>query len=362
MIKLGVVGCGDVAFRTYFPGLAQLAGGAAVVACFDPVAERAERASGLFPESRAYTSYEALLSHAELDAVINLTPAPFHYDVNVAALESGLHVFSEKPLAATVERSQALIELARRKNRTLFCAPAIIATERFRWLRDVLADGRIGRPVLATAQMATLGPAAWRQYTGDPTVFYSEQVGPLLDIGVYALHMITGLLGPARRVQAFGGITIPQRTVLAGPLAGRTIDVTANDLMMLHLEFGGNQWAQVLSSFAISASKAPIMELHGTAGSISMSLEHWFDPNGPISVFHRDDSPLNLSGWIEVAPPMVSPFASTIAYGPAHFVACLQGEEQPILTAEHACHVLEIILKASDSVRDGRAIDLETTF
>jgi predicted dehydrogenase len=294
MIKLGVIGCGDVAFRTYLPGLAQLAGRAAVVACFDPVAERAERASALFPESRACTSYEALLSHAGLDAVINLTPAPFHDEVNVAALEAGLHVFSEKPLAATVKRSQALIELARRKHRTLFCAPAIMATSRFRWLRDVLADGRIGRPVLATAQMATLGPAAWRQYTGDPTVFYSEQVGPLLDIGGYVLHAITGLFGPARRVQAFGGIAMPQRTILAGPLAGRTIDVTGNDLMLLHLDFGHNVWAQVLASFAISGSKAPVMELHGTMGSIS--VDDWYNANGRVHVLQRDDSPLSLSG------------------------------------------------------------------
>lgn len=362
MIKLGIVGCGDVAFRTYFPGLAQLAGRAAVVACFDPVTERAERARGLFPDARAYSSYAALLSHPDLDGIINLTPAPFHDEVNTAALEAGRHVYSEKPLAATVKRAQALIELARRRARLLLCAPSIMVSTRFRWVRAILADGRIGRPILATGQMATLGPAAWRQYTGDPTVFYSEQVGPLLDIGVYVLHAITGLFGPARRVQAFGGIAMPRRAILAGPLAGRAINVTGNDVMLLHLDFGGNVWAQVLTSFAISGSKAPVLELHGTTGSISMSLERWYDPNGSISVLQRDDSPLNLNGWIEVAPPTISRFASTIADGPAHFVACLEGDEEPILTAEHACHVLEIILKAGASARAGRAFDLDTTF
>lgn len=45
-----------------------------------------------------------------------------------------------------------------------------------------------------------------------------------------------------------------------------------------------------------------------------------------------------------------------------HFVGCLRGEECPVLTAEHARHVLEVILGAYASVADGRAHDLATTF
>jgi hypothetical protein len=43
-------------------------------------------------------------------------------------------------------------------------------------------------------------------------------------------------------------------------------------------------------------------------------------------------------------------------------VACLRGEEEPVLTAEHARHVLDIILKAYASIDDGQSHETETTF
>ena len=362
MIELGIVGCGDVAFRTYLPGLAMLAGRARVAACFDPVGERRERFAADAGDAEAYDSYDALLAHPGLDAIINLSPAPFHQEINAAALDAGLHCFSEKPLAANVEQAQALIEQARRRDRLLLCAPAVMVTTRFRWLRDLLASGRLGRPTLATAQMANMGPAAWRDYKGDPAVFYQPGVGPLLDTGVYSLHAMTGLLGPARRVSAVGGIAIPQRRVLIPERLGQTVDVTTNDQMLIHLDFGDTTFAQLLSSFAVPRSKAPALEIHGTDGSISISQPVWYDVSAPVDILVRDESPGAVEDWAPATPPVASPVRHLIQAGPAHFVACIEGSEEPVLTAEHATHVLEIILKAERSARDGHALALETTF
>jgi predicted dehydrogenase len=187
-------------------------------------------------------------------------------------------------------------------------------------------------------------------------VFYSKSVGPLLDTGVYVLHAITGLLGPARRVEAFGGIAIPERTVLIERLAGQTIRVESNDVMLVHLDFGENRFAQVLSSFAVPRSKAPAMEVYGSQGTVSIAMERWYDANGPVDLFLLD------KGWLNEVCPPPPPMPSTdhlIGSGPAHFVAVLRDEEAPILTAEHALHVLDIILKAQQSAQEGRALDLE---
>ena len=48
--------------------------------------------------------------------------------------------------------------------------------------------------------------------------------------------------------------------------------------------------------------------------------------------------------------------------GARHFIACLLGTETPVLTAEHARHVLDVILQAYASIADGRAHEVETTF
>lgn len=364
MIRIGVVGCGDVAFRTYFPGLKPLLdnGEVQVSVCFDPIAERAERAAALFPGAKAATSLDEVVAFPDLDAAINLTPAPFHRDTTAALLGGLLHVFSEKPLASTVEEGQELIAYAASVQRTLMCAPAILATNRFRWLSGLVRDGEIGQPKLATAQMANMGPAAWRDYTGDPRVFYGPGVGPMIDTGVYVLHAITGLLGPAKRVQAMGGIAIPQRKILIDRYDGEEITVTTNDQMLIQLDFSDSTFAQVVSSFAIPGSRAPAFELHGTGGSLSIGMGTWYDTNGSTDFLKFDPATGGGAGWQTRTPPEESPFNNIVAAGVPHFLAVLRGEEASILTAEHACHVLEIMLKATESASNGTSVALTTTF
>jgi predicted dehydrogenase len=207
-----------------------------------------------------------------------------------------------------------------------------------------------------------MGPAAWRDYKGDPAVFYGPSVGPALDTGVYILHAITGLLGPAQRVEAFGGVSIPRRNVLIAGCEGQVIDVTAPDHLLIHLDLGDNRFAQVLSSFATPRSKAPALEIHGEGGTVSMSLEDWYEPDAPVDVLLRDEHPGAVEHWTQAAPPNASPISHQIQAGPEHFVAVLEGTEAAILTAEHATHVLEIILAATQSIENGCAVELKGKF
>jgi predicted dehydrogenase len=362
-IGIGFIGCGDVAVRTYAPGFVPLAGRATTVAVYDPDPSRSERLAadlegrGL-PRPRVHTSLDDLLADPDVSAVLNLTPAPLHHEVNVAALRAGKHVFSEKPLAGTLADARAAIALARERGLTLLCAPAVMATNRFRWLHQQLEAGMLGRPTLAVGQMANMGPAAWRDYKGDPAVFYSPAVGPALDTGVYILHAITGLLGPARRVEAFGGVSIPRRNVLIPGREGQVIDVAAPDHLLIHLDFGDNRFAQVLSSFATPRSKAPALEIHGEGGTVSISQESWYDTDAPVDLWLRDETPAAVERWTQAAPPAPSGVDHLIQAGPAHLVAVLEGAEAPILTAEHAAHVLEIILAAGRSIAEGRAVEV----
>ena len=363
-INLGIVGRGDVAFRTYFPGLGPdvKAGRTRVAVCFDPVQERADRAAAEFPGAVAVTSLDDLIAHEGLRAAVNLTPAPMHREVTAKLLEGGLDVYSEKPLAATVAEAQELVALAERQGKVLLVAPAVMATNRFRWLKRVVEAGRIGRLTLVTAQMANMGPAGWRGYTGDPKVFYGEGVGPLIDTGVYVLHAATGMLGPVKRIQAVGGIVIPKRTILIDRLLGQSVDVTTPDQILIHLDFGDNVYAQILSSFAVPRTKAPVFELHGTGGSVSMTSSAWYDANGPVDLLVRDESPLGVEDWQTVGPPAPSPHTNLIGAGVPHLVSVLLGEEQPILTAAHATHVLDVMLTTFQAIESGQTVELGTSF
>ena len=365
MLNLGIIACGDVAFRTYIPGILPHADRATVVATFDPILERSERAAALFPGATAYTDFGAFLADSQLEAVFNLTPATLHNEINQAVLDAGLHLFSEKPISGTVAEGQALKALAESKGLLFLCAPATMATDRFQWIQALIADGRLGSLTVGSGQMTNLGPAGWRAYTGDPAVFYSKSVGSVIDTAVYVLHGLTGLFGTAKRVQAFAGVSIPERAVLIPRLLGQKITVESPDITMIHLDFGDNRFAQVLSSFAVPASQAPAMEIHGAQGSISIATSAWYDAAGPIDFYAVDSTPLGAAGWMRgIANPNPAgpPGEHLIGAGPRHFIDCLVDGQPPILTADHAIHVLDIILSAQESADSGATVGLSTTF
>lgn len=368
MITLGVLGTGDVAFRTYLPGLSALRGRAAVVACADPISERAtqfaKEAQAISGEPvMAYATLEEMLAHPGLDAVLNLSPAPAHYVTTKQILAAGKHCYEEKPIANSLEEGRELEALAKANDVVLLCAPAPMASSRFRWLKESVNE-LIGEPFLAIGRMANMGPAAWKEYAGDPSVFYTEMVGPMLDTGVYLFHTLTGLFGPAKRVVASGGIAIPERFVTIPARYGEIINVSANDLMMINLEWEDGRFGHVLSSFAVPRSTAPVLELHGPGGSIEVKdIPTWYDLAAPIDLLQID----NRNGapheqWQKMATPEVGPVRQPIQSGPLHFVDVLDGREDPILTPAHAIHVLEIIRSAGQSAREHRVVELETRF
>jgi predicted dehydrogenase len=363
MLRFAIVGCGDVALRRYLPALARERE-VVVTALVDPSREAAETAAaaiaGWSTEPAICTSLEELLASGAADAAVDLTPAPEHAGVNRALLDAGLDVYSEKPLAATLAEADQLIDAARRADVRFLCAPAVAVSPRTRWIADLVASGRFGPATLAVAQHADPGPAAWRAYTGDPTVFYADGVGPVFDHGIYRLQELTVLLGPVRRVQAMGAIAVPTRIVRGGPLAGRTIPVTTPDHVLINLEFEHGGLGQLLASFGTPETLAPWLELHFAHATLSFGGKSW-DPDAPASLYVDDDSPLGVEGWIQGLDVPSDPFG-VVETGVAHFVRHLRGEVDAILTPEHARHVLDVILKTYASIADGGSHLTETTF
>jgi predicted dehydrogenase len=373
-IRLAIVGCGDVVHRHYLPPLVAMAERVEIVGCSDARPAAAEGLAAAVratsPNAVAFDRTELMLEAVRPEAVLNLTPAPFHEGVTRECLAGGAHVFSEKPLAATVAGATSLIADARQAGRLLMCAPASAVTRQVRWLAAMIATGDLGRPTLAVAQCAGMGPAGWREYTGDPTVFYGPGVGPVLDTGIYRLHEMTALLGPVRRVQAMGSIAIPERTIAGGPRAGQTMSVTSPDHVLIQMEFASGAMGQLVSSFAVPASRALRMEVFLSRGTVSLSGDPFADDE-PVEVYAVEGAAWagpagttpSANGWWHglKAPPPEDPFP-TVGMGVRHFVDCVAGLEEPVLTAEHARHVLEIVLLAYESMGDGRVRELETAY
>jgi predicted dehydrogenase len=366
-VRIGVIGCGDIAFRRYLPGFAEIPDQAEVTAQFDLDQERLRRAVAEYG-GRPCTTLAQLLEREDVDAVLNLTPPRAHGPVTLAALKAGKHVMVEKPIAGTVAEADTLIAEAAARGLTLVCAPGITRDAFMIDLRRLVHDGTIGEVTHARLQLSTYGPAAWNEYTSDPTWFYQPGAGPLVDLGVYMLHSITEILGPVQRLSAMAGISIPERTVLAGPAEGRAIVVNVEDNIQTLLEFappantsGRPAFAHLDSTYCSWASPGPMIEIYGSEGVLA--VDSIYDRKGAVRLWRGGKN--TPHAW-EVVPPISTGAGSNrgnhIFAAASHLVACLRLDRAPLLSAEHARHVLEVMLLAGEAAREGRTLAPRTTF
>jgi predicted dehydrogenase len=368
-LRVGVLGAGMIATTGYgvLPNLSWIGDKVTVVAIADPVVERAREAAKEFAIPEVYDTLDAMLDESELDAVINLTPITFHGDTSRKILQAGKHLATEKPLATTMEDADAIVESAAAQGLTVVCSPPDALFPTYQEARRLIDDDAIGKVAFARVRSSHAGPAgSLSGWPLDPTWFYQQGSGPLFDMGVYGIHEITAVLGPAERVVGFTGITEPTRVVRGGPFAGKVIDVTADDNALFMLDFGGATFAVVDGTYNVHASKSPKLEIFGRKGALNIRDGHG-SGDDPLEVYRTDALP-GLDGW--VTPRGWHQLRSGQAWHDKlqrailldHLADCVRNGERPVLSAEHGRHALEIMLKVAESSRTGQALDLTTSF
>src|SRR5829696_2704320 len=160
---------------------------------------------------RGHTTLDDLLSDHEVDIIVNLTVHQAHFAVTKQALESGRHVYSEKPLALRMSEARELIRLATARGVRLGGSPSTFLGEAQQTAAKIIRSGRLGtvRAIYADVNWGRI--ETWHPA---PPPFY--EVGVLVDVGVYPLTLATTILGPARSVRAWGWDLMPERMTLAG--------------------------------------------------------------------------------------------------------------------------------------------------
>lgn len=353
-VKIGLIGCGDVAFRDYLPQFHRLADKAQLEAVSSRNETRARQAKEQFGAGVYYMDYRRMLREADIDGVLNLTPAQVHASITLAALDAGVHVFTEKPVACSLEEADLLIETVMKKGLRLVCAPSIMLWASQRWMKELIEQGEIGEVCYVNAHVDGR-PDPWPGYTSDPTWFFQPGAGPLVDIGVYPLTVLTTILGPAKRVSGMSGLSIPRRTVIDGPARGKEIEVKVDDNSHLVLDFGESVFASLDCTYCVHAAKRPPLEFYGTEGTLVGSL---FDASAPVELYRPE-----RGGWESSRPPWETPKVGVDHIrGVEDLVDSILEDRPPLLDPWQARHVLEIILEGLRSAHEGRTIELASTF
>src|SRR4051794_7089786 len=232
-----------------------------------------------------YASVDVLLADQAVDVVVNLTPASSHVAVTSAALAARKHVHTEKPVALSGDDARRLGRLADERGVRLSCAPATLLGEAQQTAWKVVRDGTLGtvRAVYAEANWGRI-----ERWHPAPESLY--EVGPLVDVGIYPLTILTAMFGPVRRVVAYARTLQPERK----RKDGKTFTLPTPDLYVAALGLADGVRVRLTASYWVGPDRQRGIEFHGDDASLWMPT--WGESDSRLLLTKRgeDETPVPL--------------------------------------------------------------------
>ncbi len=324
MIHWGIVGAGDIAERQVAPAIRDTPGHR-LVAVMRRTMDGARDFAARHQAERAYDNVRDLLSDPDVNAVYLGTPPHVHMEETLQAAEAGKHVLCEKPMALTSAECRAMIDACSGAGVQLAICYYQRFNSRHQQIKRWLETGAIGKPTAALVNFAYRYRAKEALWRHDPKI---SGGGPMMDLGVHCLDLLTWLCGPVTDVQAIVDSMDP---------ASRVEDTAT---MLLRLESG--MQAVITTHWTVQGFEPEQfnrLEIHGTEGSILAAPTFSKDSSGALRLY-RPDGIENHS----VAPGGARPHIGLLeAFGRA----VEQGGPSPIPGEAGLTH-LEIIESARD--------------
>jgi predicted dehydrogenase len=238
-VRIGVVGTSYWAELVYLPVLKRHPR-AEIVAVCGQNRQRTEQIAQKYGIQHAFTDYGAMIEQAGLHALVISAPDDLHYPIALSALDAGLHVLCEKPLALDLAQAQAMYAKAEAAGVTHMVLYTYRWLPPYRLVRQLLDDGYLGRPFQCSMRyVCGFGRDPQDRWRLDP----QRARGVVGDIGSHMIDLALWYLGDAAGVSA-------RLTSFVGRVdsQGQRVETT-NDAAALTLAFqNGAQATLQLSS------------------------------------------------------------------------------------------------------------------
>jgi myo-inositol 2-dehydrogenase/D-chiro-inositol 1-dehydrogenase len=334
-LRTAIIGLGRMGrcHLTALDGVAEID----VVALAEPSAAALSAAAAARPQARAYAAVADALAHPGLEACIVVTPTPTHPEVVEAAIEAGVHVLCEKPLALDVAVGDRLGSVAAQRGLLLqvgfwrrFAAP-------WRAARDCIERGGIGVPLM-------LRLAQW-DADAPPPAFCDPAVsgGLAVDCGVHEYDLAEWLTG--RRITRVSAWSLP----IVDPAVGRSGDV---DNLVAVLELDGGGVATVDLSRNARFGDDVRTEVLGSAGALLIDSL----PVGRARI--------GTSGGLEVLAQseVEDVMADGVAGQARAFAAAARGCTGDVPTADSSSRATRIGQAVIEAARSGLPVEIASNF
>ncbi len=229
-----------------------------MVAAADPVQDQRRAFEAAFPGGRAYASLEDLLASETLDFIDLCTPPGDRLRTITLALEAGVHVLAEKPLAISFAEATAIADAAARTGRIVHTVHNWLAAPACLKVSELIDSGAIGEVrsvrwrTLRTGPAITVGDEAGDNWRLDPRVAGG---GILVDHGWHAYYCVQSWIGAA---PVLVSATLENR---------RFRQLAVEDTATVDLEFAQGRTSHVHLSWAAD-ERSNSVEVQGERGLI----------------------------------------------------------------------------------------------
>lgn len=334
-VRLGVIGAGWFASRRHCPDILKHPEAELTALCRRDAGELRKMADH-FKVDHCFADYRELIHSGLVDGVVICSPHHLHYEHALAALECGLHVLLEKPIAVQPAQGRGLVALAAEKNLALVVAQNPPYWSHCRYLREQIQQGKIGE--LESAHLHWTGNArgvmGLEPLPADlpgvvrPTLFRQDPAqnggGHLIDGGSHLICELLWCMG--LRVEEVAAQMDNPSWDLRSSLSARLSNGSLATLSGV-----ADSALPARRQHALYCGSAGTAAVRGLPFEITLAV-------GKEVVRRRE----------EELPPPPAPVEN--------FVDCVLGRGQPALDGDLAVHIVEIIQAAYASAQNGRAV------
>ena len=343
--QIGVIGCGNIS-DAYFKA-AKTFKMINYAYCADLNMDSAKAKEETYGSKAV--SVDEILANKDVEIILNLTTPQAHAEINLKALEAGKHVYAEKPFALSRREGIEVNDLAKSKSLRTGCAPDTFLGGGIQATRKLIDDGWIGTPISGTAFMMCAGHESWHPA---PDFYYLKGGGPLFDMGPYYITALANLLGPIQSVTAVGTKGFSERTCTSEAAFGKVMPVEINTHIAGILKFECGAVISLIMSFDVAKHNCPCLELHGTAGSLSVP-----DPNtfgGPLKFARAGQD------WQEVPIPF-GYTENMRSIGLADMAKAIADNRPHRCNGELAFHVLDVMCSLEEAASSNSFVEIKSS-
>jgi predicted dehydrogenase len=351
-LRVGVVGASRYSELRHLPALESHPRAQTVAIC-DIDRDRAEAMARKYDISLAARDYREVIDKGNLDALLVVTPDDTHHAITMDALDAGLHVLCEKPLAHNARQAREMYDKAETvgvKHMTFF---TFRWPPHYRYLKQLIDEGYLGRCFDCHLCLFTgggrSGQYSWR-------FDRAHGNGVLSEYGAHMIDLARWLIGDLAKVSAQLDMFLDRPGT-----GGRSLDAT-NDSATLSIQFSsGTQGVIQLSSLAYlgTSEMDQRITLHGEAGTLEVrstlaSAEIRGALEGEESL-HVLSIPDDFLAGVDEANPY---HAISQFYGDYLFIDCILEDRPASPSFFDGLKAQEVIDAANESNQAGRWVSL----